>query len=94
MISDLDKHFSNSDKQTSGLIDEDIETEALDRQWLKDILVACEDIDSNRISELMKVVDGKLFSDVENNLVSEIRNLVEQYDYDDVVLLLRKEMGE
>ncbi len=67
------------------------ELSALDSQWIQDIRVACEQMDSSKAEELLEELSGKSFSNEESVLIQKIRNHVEQFDYDEVVTLLQGE---
>lgn len=89
MIKKLDMFFSTDEKET-----EDMEICVLDRQWMCDICRACEDMDSLKALELLKKVEGKRFLDEEAGIISKIEKYVNQYDYDEVVLLLQQWMAD
>jgi len=68
--------------------DTDKELSSLENRWLVQVREACENMDSSEAQELLKQLSGKRFSEKETELVKRIEELVDQYDYEDVVILL------
>lgn len=90
IISVLDTFFEGDEE----INDADItEMATLDRKWLSDISEACNDMDSNRVSQLMKLVKGKVFNESDKKLIKQIEKSIEQYDYDEVVTLVDEVIG-
>ena len=87
IIDAVGKFFDDEDENKKML--EDVEFSRLDEEWLEAVCQACEDMDSSRAEELFEEIDGKRFSDDEEALISRIKECVGQYDYDEVVALLK-----
>ena len=93
LINVLDDFFAKYNKYIDENDDEQTEVSVLDNQWLHEVSRACEDMDSNRVSELLLKVKGQRFDKTESELVAQIVSYAEQYDYDEIVMLLRKVIG-
>ena len=87
IIDAVGKFFGDEDENKKML--EDVEFSKLDEEWLDAVCQACEDMDSSRAEELFEEIDGKRFSDDEEALISRIKECVGQYDYDEVIALLK-----
>lgn len=85
MITVLETFFAE-DKED----EKELKISALDKQWLEDIRLACEDMDSLKACELLEQVRGKRYSEKEEKLVKKISEYVNQYDYDEVISLLKE----
>ena len=82
----LEEYFKTEEPPKDGL-----EQSTLDSQWLSEIALACENMDSSAATELLEQLKGKNFSAEDNELVKKIAEYVDQYDYDKVVELLQEE---
>ena len=76
--------------KTDKTIAEEKEFSVLDKQWLSDISLACDDMDASKASELLEQVQDKCFSEEEEELLQKIKEYVNQYDYDEVVSMLQE----
>lgn len=69
---------------------EEKEAAVLQKEWLLEIYHACEDMDSLKVAHLMEQVKDKQYPEEEEILLGQIADFIDQYDYDEILMLLQK----
>lgn len=61
----------------------------LDQEWIKAMVDACDDMDSQRISKLMEALKGKQFNESDSKKIQQMKEYANQYDYDEIIAILQ-----
>ena len=61
----------------------------LDQEWIKAMVDACDDMDSQRISKLMEALKGKHFNEADSKKIQQMKEYANQYDYDEIIAVLQ-----
>lgn len=65
----------------------------LDREWMKKVSIACQEMDILKADALMQEVAEKRHEEADEDLLGQIREYLYQYDYDDVIALIHKRLA-
>ena len=68
-----------------------MEQHILDKHWIKAMVDACEDMDSQGIRKLIERLKDKNFNEEDSNKIQLITDYASQYDYDEIVAVLQGE---
>lgn len=65
---------------------------SLEKKWISKMVVACEDMDSQSVANLIAQVKDKKFSETDSNTIKKIVEYAKQYDYDEIIDVLQGEL--
>lgn len=72
---------------------ENKESAVLQREWLEQMYAACEDMDAIKAADLIEQIRDKQYSAKEEELINSISGYIEEYDYDEVLGILKNYAG-
>ncbi len=84
LIRAMDTYFKKDTED-----EETKELSVLDNDWVYEMIQACDDMDSAKVSELILQVSAKRYSKEEKELITRVGEFIDQYDYDEAVELLK-----
>ena len=91
MINNIKKFFNEESINKKEKNIADMEQHTLDKHWIKAMVDACEDMDSQGIRKLIERLKDKNFNEEDSNKIQLITDYASQYDYDEIVAVLQGE---
>ena len=85
LIHNLNIFFDDENQET-----DDKAIDSIDKQWMIEMGQACEDMDSSRAAELLEEIKNKKFSKEESSIIKKIKEFVNQYEYDEVTVIVQE----
>ena len=71
-------------------VEEEKEYAVLDRKRMEELCLACEIMDSSKVSELSEELNSKRYSQKEEEIFKKIDSHISQYDYDEAALVIHE----
>ena len=65
----------------------DAQLHTLDQEWIKAMVDACDNMDSQSIAELIETLKDKTYNEVDSKTIQQIIEYASQYDYDEIIAL-------
>ena len=92
MINNIKKFFAEESINKKEKNIADMEQHTLDKHWIKAMVDACEDMDSQSIAKLIETLKDKKFNEDDSKKIKQMIEYANQYDYDEIIAVLQGEL--
>ncbi|MBQ4529312.1 MAG: response regulator [Lachnospiraceae bacterium] len=92
MVKNLKEFFAEESVNKEERNVTDFVQHRLDTEWMKAMVDACEDMDSQSIAKLIETLKDKKFNEDDSKKIKQMIEYANQYDYDEIIAVLQGEL--